>query len=331
MAEKERRGGDAARKKTGVFSVCDKVAFFKKSCQQFFYSKIFAKQGRHFGERKAEIRPRLTADARRKPSRPFAGRRARGKCTRIVAGRRRGGRREGGSPTRPAIQAQREEDSMLNSASIFNVGFLTMREEVDQLVEGGTTMFHIDLMDGHYVPNLCLPIKLVAEFRAAYPGVILDVHLMVTNPGDYVERLAEAGADYFSFHTDATRFARRVIGEIRAAGMKPGVLINPSQRVDHIEPYAAHVDMVTRMTVEPGFAGQAFLPGGFERLAELADLRRRLGARFLINVDGGIDAEKARRCREIGVDVIVGTRHNIFQQPEGIAEACRKFNREFGG
>ena len=145
---------------------------------------------------------------------------------------------------------------MINTASIINVSFLNMKEEIDQLVAGGTTFFHIDLMDGHYVPNLCLPIKLLAELKAAYPQIMMDVHLMVTDPENYIGRLRDAGADYVSFHTDSTRFVRRVINQIRAAGMKPGILINPSQRIDHIEPYIEYVDMVTLMAVEPGFAGQ---------------------------------------------------------------------------
>lgn len=219
---------------------------------------------------------------------------------------------------------------MINSASIINVSFLNMKEEVDQLVAGGTTFFHIDLMDGHYVPNLCLPIKMLAELKAAYPQITMDVHLMVTNPEDYVERLREAGADYVSFHTDSTRFVRRVINQIREAGMKPGILINPSQRIDHIEPYIEYVDMVTLMAVEPGFAGQPLLEGSMERLREIADLRRKYHCSFILSVDGGIDYEKGKICKEIGVDAIVGTVHTVFKQPEGIKAACERFARELG-
>lgn len=219
---------------------------------------------------------------------------------------------------------------MLNSVSVINCGFLNLKRELDELVLGGAPMFHIDLMDGHYVPNLCMPVGYIAELKRAYPDILMDVHLMVDNPADYISRLADAGADYVSFHTDATRFVRRVLDGIRAAGMKPGVVVNPSQRVDHLEPFAAQLDMVTMMTVEPGFAGQPFLEGGMERLEQVAALRESLGCSFLINVDGGIDMERGRRCREIGVDVIVGTVHNIFKQQGGLAEACRRFNRELG-
>lgn len=219
---------------------------------------------------------------------------------------------------------------MINTASIINVSFLRMKEELDELVAGGTTFFHIDLMDGHYVPNLCLPIKLLAELKAAYPQITMDVHIMVTNPGDYIQRLKEAGADYVSFHTDSTPFVRRVLDNIRKAGMKPGIVINPSQRIDHIEPFIKYVDMVTLMSVEPGFAGQPFLEGSMERLREVAQLRQKHGCDFILSVDGGIDYEKGRICKEIGVDAIVGTVHNIFQQPEGIREACLRFARELG-
>ena len=219
---------------------------------------------------------------------------------------------------------------MINSASVINVPFLEMREQLDELAAGGTKFFHIDLMDGHYVPNLCMPIKLIRELKDAYPQIVMDVHIMVTNPQDYIERLREAGADYVAFHTDSTPFVRRIINEIHGAGMKAGIVINPSQRIDHIEPYIEYVDMVMLMAVEPGFAGQPLLEGSMERLQEIADLRRQYGCKFLISVDGGIDHERCLRCREIGVDMIVGTVHNIFKQPDGLKSACMRFEREFG-
>lgn len=198
------------------------------------------------------------------------------------------------------------------------------------MVAGGVRYFHIDLMDGHYVPNLCMPIKLIRELKDAYPQVAMDVHVMVTDPCAYIERLKEAGADYVAFHTDSTNFVRRTINEIHKAGMKAGIVINPSQRIDHIAPYAEYVDMVMLMAVEPGFAGQPLLEGSMERLQEIADLRRQYGCKFLISVDGGIDHERCLRCREIGVDMIVGTVHNIFKQPDGLKSACMRFEREFG-
>ena len=216
------------------------------------------------------------------------------------------------------------------SASLHNCSYLHMKEELDALVAGGVDLFHIDLMDGHYVPNLCMPIDMIAEFKEAYPQVKMDLHIMVENPEDYVDRLARAGTDYLSFHTDSTRFSRRLISQIRAAGMKPGILINPSQQVEHILPLAKYVDMVTLMTVEPGFPGQSFLSDGMERLQALADLRRENGLDFLISVDGGVSTEICTQCRQIGVDVIVGTVWTIFKQPCGLEQACKNFYRDFG-
>ena len=219
---------------------------------------------------------------------------------------------------------------MINTASIVNIPYLQLREGLNELVEGGTRFFHMDLMDGHYVPNLCYPLDLVREIKAAYPQVTADVHMMVTNPMDYIDRLKTAGADYVSFHTDSTSFVRRTIDTIHRAGMKAGIVINPSQPVDHILPYAKYVDMVLVMAVEPGFPGQPFLEGTMERLEELADLREKCGSHFLISVDGGVDRERCASCQKLRIDMIVGTRHNIFHQPDGIREACRRFEAEFG-
>lgn len=219
---------------------------------------------------------------------------------------------------------------MINTASIINIPFLLMKEQLDQLVEGGTRHFHIDLMDGHYVPNLCMPIELIKELKDSYPQVNMDIHIMVTNPEDYISRLKSAGADYVSFHTDSTRFVRRTLTNIRNSGMKAGIVVNPSQRTDHIEPFIHCFDLVTVMAVEPGFPGQAFLDGTMGRIQEICDLRKKHNAEFLISIDGGVDFEKGKICRQMGVDWIVGTRHTIFGQPEGILEACRKFRRELG-
>ncbi len=219
---------------------------------------------------------------------------------------------------------------MINTASIINIPFLHMKEQIDQLIEGGTKYFHIDLMDGHYVPNLCMPIELIRELKDAYPQVNMDIHIMVTNPDDYILRLKNAGADYMSFHTDSTNFVRRTLSNIRNAGMKAGIVINPSQRMDHIEPFIHCFDLVTVMAVEPGFSGQTFLDGSMERIQELCDLRKKHNAKFLISIDGGVDYERGKICKQMGVDWIVGTRHTIFRQPGGILEACRRFERELG-
>lgn len=139
--------------------------------------------------------------------------------------------------------------------------------------------------------------------------------------------MAEAGVDYLSFHEDSTKFTIRTIDRILARGMKPGVVINPSQSVDVIRPYADLVDMVTLMAVEPGFAGQKFMMRAVDRVAELAAIRKQCGKDFLINVDGAMTYEGLVPCVKQGANVIVTGIFTIFQQPEGIVGACRKFDR----
>ena len=219
---------------------------------------------------------------------------------------------------------------MIQSASIMNCNLLTMNEEIIQLIEGGAKYLHIDVIDGHYVPNFGFPPKIISDIKQMYPDIIADVHMMVTNPADWITVMKSCGADYLSFHTDSTRCVLRTLSSIRDEGMKPGIVLNPSQRVDSVEPFIENVDMVTVLTVEPGFPGQKFLPGGVERILELSEIRKRLGLCFLISVDGGVDYSIGKMCREVGADIIISTIHTVFRQPEGIIEACRRFERELG-
>jgi len=214
---------------------------------------------------------------------------------------------------------------VINAPSLANCDCLQMGEDIRQLAENGIEFLHIDLMDGHYVPNLCLPPNYIGDIKRAYPYIETDIHLMVSSPADYLERLKEQGADYVAFHADATPFVRRTLTQIRALGMKAGVAINPSQRIDCIEPYASLLDYVVLMTVEPGFAGQRFLPDSFSRLEELAHLRSKLNASFLIEIDGGVDYENIPALLRLGSDILVTGVYVVFRQPDGIPGACKRF------
>ena len=123
-----------------------------------------------------------------------------------------------------------------------------MGDQVDQLIEGGVDVVHIDLADGNYVPNILFPLSIVKTIHQKYPQLTLDVHLMVTDPFQYVERMAADGADYLSFHLDSTNFSRRLLKRIRDNGMKAGVIINPSQPISLLEPLVRFCDMVVLMS-----------------------------------------------------------------------------------
>lgn len=216
---------------------------------------------------------------------------------------------------------------IINAPSLANCSFTEFGQQVAELAAGGAPWFHVDIMDGHYVPNLCFPVRVVAELKAKYPHIETDVHLMVTNPMEYVPKLKEAGADWVSFHLDATNFSRRTLTTIRETGMKAGVVINPSQPISVLEPVIRFVDYVVLMTVEPGYAGQQFMVDSLPRVGELAALREAHGLDFLISIDGGVDYPNAVECAKRGAEVYITGIYTVFRQPDGITEACRRFER----
>lgn len=216
---------------------------------------------------------------------------------------------------------------IINAPSLANCSFLEMGRQVDELVQGGADWFHIDIMDGHYVPNLCYPTKIVGELKKKFPSVQTDVHLMVTDPMSYLPQLKQNQADWVSFHMDSTHFSRRTLVAIRDMGMKAGVVINPSQPISIIEPVIRFVDYVVLMTVEPGYAGQTFMVDSLPRVTELDALRKKHDVNFLISIDGGVDYPNAIECARRGAEVYVTGIYTVFQQEDGITAACRRFNR----
>lgn len=208
---------------------------------------------------------------------------------------------------------------------------LALSGDIAQLLQCGLNTLHFDIMDGHYVPNLCLSLDTAAAIRARWPQAVLDVHLMTTEPERYIPRLQAAGADYVTFHRSATPFCHRAAAAIHEAGMKAGVALNPSEASEDLLPVLPYVDLVLVMSIEPGFSGQAFIPHSLDTVARLDQMRRERGLDFTISVDGGIDAAVGRALKEAGADWLVLGYPAIFRQPDGIEPAFHRFRRAVEG
>ena len=176
---------------------------------------------------------------------------------------------------------------------------------------------HIDVMDGVFVPNISFGFPVMKPIRKATKKV-LDVHLMIVEPEKYVTRFVEAGADYVTFHYEATENIDLCIDAIRQAGAKVGISIKPKTEVEALDGLLDKVDMVLVMSVEPGFGGQSFIPSALDKIRELDKIRKEQGLEFLIEVDGGISSTNAGEVFAAGADVLVaGSAVFCAEDPEG--------------
>ena len=189
---------------------------------------------------------------------------------------------------------------LLVAPSILASDFSRLGDEVRDVIDARADMIHVDVMDGHFTPNITIGPPVVAALRK-HCSVPLDVHLMISDPETYAPVFAEAGADIISFHVEAVHHAHRLIDKIKDLGCKAGIALNPGTSQDEIEFLVEHVDMVLVMTVNPGFGGQAFIP---EMLEKIQLIRAMLGERDL-EVDGGIDDQTAVEVVEAGANVLV--------------------------
>jgi ribulose-phosphate 3-epimerase len=212
--------------------------------------------------------------------------------------------------------------------SILSANFARLADDAKAALEGGGTLLHVDVMDGHFVPNITIGPPVVASLRKALPDAIFDCHLMIENPDDYIPAFAEAGANWISVHQEACVHLHRTLQLIASHGCKPAVVINPATPVHMVDEVLEMVHHVLVMSVNPGFGGQHFIPGALHKIKTLAEVRESLGLTFRIEVDGGIALDTVGDVVRAGAELLVAGNAvfghgNIRENARKLLEAAR--------
>ena len=197
-----------------------------------------------------------------------------------------------------------EPVSVLIAPSILSADFAALGDAIAAVERGGADLIHVDVMDGHFVPNITIGPPVVKSIRRV-AHVPLDVHLMIRDPDKYLDAFAEAGAAMLSVHVEVLPHLHRTVHAIKALGVKAGVVLNPSTPVGALEEIAGDVDFVLVMSVNPGFGGQKFIPRSLDKVRAIRTMLDKAGSRAPIEIDGGIDLSNISRVVEAGVEIVV--------------------------
>jgi ribulose-phosphate 3-epimerase len=212
--------------------------------------------------------------------------------------------------------------------SILSANFARLGDDAKAALDGGGTVLHVDVMDGHFVPNITIGPLVVASLRKTLPDAILDCHLMIENSDDYIPAFAEAGANWISVHQEACVHLHRTLQLIESQGCKPGVVLNPATPVHTLDEVLDMVHHVLVMSVNPGFGGQKFIPGALQKIKTLAEVREALGLTFRIEIDGGVALDTVGEIVRAGAEILVAgngvfANGDIRENAKKLLEAAR--------
>ncbi len=188
--------------------------------------------------------------------------------------------------------------------SILSADFLTLGDEIRAAESAGADLFHLDIMDGHFVPNLTIGPSVVESIREI-TNLPLDVHLMVEEPDKFLKDFIRAGADYITVHVETSFHLHRTVHTIKESGKKAGVSLNPATSLFSLDQILSDVDMVLLMSVNPGFGGQEFIPTVLDKITSLRNILQEKGLNLLVEVDGGVKLDNAKRIASAGADILV--------------------------
>jgi len=212
--------------------------------------------------------------------------------------------------------------------SILSANFARLGEEAKAALDGGGTVLHVDVMDGHFVPNITVGPLVVAALRKTLPNAILDCHLMIEHPDEFIPALAEAGASWISVHQEACIHLHRTLQLIESHGCKSGVVLNPATPVHMVDEVLDLVHHVLVMSVNPGFGAQKFISGALRKIKTLVEVREALGLSFRIEVDGGVALDTVGDVVRAGAELLVAgnavfAKGNIRENAKKLLEAAR--------